>query len=528
MRTPSLLAGEVTSKPLYPLSNFPAALHPTTKVIDHLVATDTTGPPYPVRCSVSEAWLAKIGTVAKSFSKTLQRPSLASESSTALTNSNTGDDVTTTRGGTTASAWRPASIWGSLWSGQTATASPVAEPTHAASLSAKKQGNDGSSSREDEDEEDEEGDGTLKGIEAALGALPSAFQAPPSRSDSSSAGFPHPTRLSSLFESWLGNECDSPSGSANPDDKEDKESKRRTRIVSEPMPIEDLKRIPMVGAVELGDDPATSSPGSFSFDVTRFQHDSAFVAADFEELMDALGIKDTQRGVMRQMDEGRKRFLIEQHHQQQQQRGSSLGEATSTNTLKQHKTGPAESSSISRHTTVSSTTSVFGTVSDVKRFSLASFGWASDQADDTPRLEKRDPLASSAASAGTTSTLLSPQATGSSGRSPAPLLQTATGWTSWFTSSSPTNSDTVALRHSATGSKGRAPAGEAKDTPQYYVTQITSGKIRNNNLVKLLIALRVRLATAQVAWIREFLDSKGLEALESVLKKATNKGARAN
>lgn len=42
-------------------------------------------------------------------------------------------------------------------------------------------------------------------------------------------------------------------------------------------------------------------------------------------------------------------------------------------------------------------------------------------------------------------------------------------------------------------------------------------------LVKHLQALRVALATAKLSWIRQFLDSRGFRALETVLDKTTIK-----
>lgn len=49
-------------------------------------------------------------------------------------------------------------------------------------------------------------------------------------------------------------------------------------------------------------------------------------------------------------------------------------------------------------------------------------------------------------------------------------------------------------------------------------------KIAPKNLAKHLIALRVRLSTAKISWIRDFLDNAhGLDALEALLGKITMK-----
>lgn len=85
-------------------------------------------------------------------------------------------------------------------------------------------------------------------------------------------------------------------------------------------------------------------------------------------------------------------------------------------------------------------------------------------------------------------------------------------WSSWWTASS-----------NATG-LGQAVGEHAKDTPQFYVDQLNSGKISQRSLVKHLIALRVRLATAKMSWTEQFLDeAKGIGALEALLGRITLK-----
>jgi len=147
-------------------------------------------------------------------------------------------------------------------------------------------------------------------------------------------------------------------------------------------------------------------------------------------------MKEAQRGAMRQLPEDRKRFLVLQHRQSHPQPAEPL-RAT--------KTGPADE----------------GILSNVKRFSLATVGWGSTIPDEPPTPPVRPVTTfgssiSSKASSVTSSRPSSP---------PHPAIQaqpTGSSWTSWWATTS-----------TATGT-GQNGGERAKDTPQFYVDQMSS------------------------------------------------------
>lgn len=469
-------------------------LLPTASVIGHFRATHQAGPPYNITLSISEAWFARIGTVAKSFSKALQRPSIGSTSRTRVASPTTSPNATHS---TTPSGWRPASIFGGLWGSP--AQSKIVDPARGSPKP-----HDTGQKVDDDDEgvgdttvvalEAQEGDdeeGTLKGLEQALRAR---SRSPPVGAPASSS------RLSSLFDAWKAPAIASESAStASP------AGTLRTRIVSEPVPVDDFRRISHLSLSIDGSGPSRDSGTELPDDLSETASDD--LDSQFERTMNELGMKEAQRTALRKLDDDRKRFLIGQQRQ-------TATVPNEPQPLRAVKTGgPPQRST----TYDSATPTSAAAASHFKRFSLAGFGGSAD-VDATPRSERTDPLASptmsEASSVASSSAILSEPDTPPM---PAPLLQTATGWTSWFSSGSPAKPSAPRAQSANT-----ARPMEAQDTPAFYVSRMLAGKVSQISLVKHLIALRVRLATAQLSWIQEFLNQKGLSAIETLLKKATS------
>jgi diaphanous 1 len=193
--------------------------------------------PFRLNLAVSPAWCARVGSVAKAFSSNTQRPSIA------------GHPTSREQG------WRPSSVLGAIWK---ATASTT-------------------SSEERLEKVAGEGASTITASKPAA-----------------------PSRLSSLFDGWLG---DAPStiatiGRSYPEPPD--------RTVSEPVQLPDTEK----------DVPYETLPSQQDLDDA------------FELLMDDLGIKEAHRSAMRQMNSSRKVYLIDQ-----QKRSSCAGP------LKSHHTG---------------------------------------------------------------------------------------------------------------------------------------------------------------------------------------------
>lgn len=436
-------------------------------LIPHLKRTTRDVADYRVILSISEAWYSRIGTVAKSFSKALQRPTLGTV--TARTRREESPGYSTS---TTPSAWRPASIFNSLWQSPTSNVGDDSQDTIRAGP--------------DSDDEDEEGEGTLKGFEQAL-----KKPIVPTRLNQASRGN---TRLSSLFDVWA-------YPAAPPDQAAEKESLKqsigRSRMVSEPMPVDDFR-----GMSTLNLDIASLASQSENGLNTESASSAADLDSEFERMMDQLGIKENQRNAMRLMDEQRKRFLIAQ---QQQKESGGIPQP-----IQSHRTGPERSSG--RQTTASYTSPTMA-LSGLKRFSLWSTGTSSPVADDDT--QPHSPKAPASPVMSDTASVLSFASQDTEAHTPpAPLLQTATGWSSWFSAGSPAKPLVTS---------NVASSSSAKDTPIFYISQIVDGKLDRANLAKHLIALRVRLATAALVWIQDFLQHDGLAALEKVLRTFTAK-----
>jgi hypothetical protein len=93
-----------------------------------------------------------------------------------------------------------------------------------------------------------------------------------------------------------------------------------------------------------------------------------------------------------------------------------------------------------------------------------------------------------------------------------PIQPQSTGslWSNWWTSAG-----------------GDKPTINEKETAQYYISPLRSGKAPDQKLVKHLISLRVHLSTAKFAFIEDFvIREKGLEALAALLARLVGKGGK--
>jgi diaphanous 1 len=222
------------------------------------------------------------------------------------------------------------------------------------------------------------------------------------------------------------------------------------------------KRRTVSAPVPIADEVRPQSPPSLGLGITSEEvQDLAASHEDldgrFEELIRELGIKESQQAAMRQLSDDRKRFLLQQ--QQSVQKNPPL---------RAQLTGPpAEASAFQ----------------NLKRFSLAAVGLETDSAAST--YKGHSPASSISSMALSTIT------------SPPP---TASGWTSWF--SAPNASK------------------ELQETPAWFVQQLQNAKHSPQALTKTLIGLRVRLATEQLGWIKDFVDTcAGVAAISELLKK---------
>lgn len=287
-------------------------------------------------------------------------------------------------------------------------------------------------------------------------------------------------------------------------------------MVSEPVAIQDQKRITRLmnghasgglGSIDAGGSDGGDSTGegeelgqsNEGFDDEQDLEDR------LEELMDELGLKGDKRVPMRNMPPDKKRQLIAQHQQSQQAHGLPAHQP-----LRPHKTGPEPAStrpsSVMGGGADATFTSHATLPSFSKRFSLASVGWLAEA---TPTAEQPDPFTRASPALSDAPSMPSPTLVGSPPIAPQ-LTQQSTGW--WWSS-----------KPQATGS---STASSGKDGPAFYVKELSSGKLSPDAMHKHIIALRVTLGTAKIAWIKEFIEEDGLGMLEGMLKKLVIKSLK--
>lgn len=328
---------------------------------------------------------------------------------------------------------------------------------------------------QDAADDDSEEEGTLKGLQATARKRTTSNQ----NSKNAVSGT---ARLSTLFTGW---------GSPQTTSQDSESPRPRTRMVSEPVLLDDSHRVSMLSldmpAGVYGDSTASESPQSSA------QGDEAEdLDAELEVVMNALGLKEAAKSNMRSFDPAKKRLLIAQHKQRP---------------VAAHRTGPELTNTVKAPSLSASSTSVIMKAGKAHNRKSSLISWTSaahaDSSPGSPTIDEGLP---------TTSRTSSPNLV------PAPLLQTATGWTSWFTAGSP-------AKRTDANDKAVPTSSIAKDTAAWYITQIKGKKSVNRDLVKHLIALRVRLSTESLSWIEEFLQKDGIGCLQELLKDLTNMGS---
>ena len=146
----------------------------------------------------------------------------------------------------------------------------------------------------------------------------------------------------------------------------------------------------------------------------------------------------------------------------------------------------------------------------MNRFSV--WGSSSSSTPPTPTLESEQPTnADTAATINKPTTVRGRKSIDGTDAGPLPLQPQTTGglWSSWWTSS------------------GGAVDKVQKQTPQWYVDGLKSGRSVDMKLVKHLISLRVHLSTASLTWIEEFVQEwKGIESLGTLLAGLVGKSGK--
>jgi len=146
----------------------------------------------------------------------------------------------------------------------------------------------------------------------------------------------------------------------------------------------------------------------------------------------------------------------------------------------------------------------------MNRFSV--WGSSSSSTPPTPTLESEQPInPDPAVTTNKPATLRGRKSIDGTDADPPPLQPQNTGglWSSWWTSS------------------GGATNKAQKQTPQWYVDGLKSGRSVDMKLVKHLISLRVHLSTASLTWIEEFVqERKGIDVLGTLLAGLVGKSGK--
>ncbi|KAG8880257.1 hypothetical protein FRB97_000969 [Tulasnella sp. 331] len=333
-----------------------------------------------------------------------------------------------------------------------------------------------------EDDDEEEGGGTAKAVNlATLGTPTNSGPGSPQSPSKASQG-----RLSSIFDSWR--------GSIRPPTSLPLEPTNSRLSVSDP--------VPLMAAV---------TGVAITFGKEESNEDDV-EAADFERMMDELGLKGPQREQMNALPSDRKQYLVKQN---------KLAKSASSTTINQspprHASENASYGSASASLLPQLVPQLTGGV--MKRFSLAGLGWgATDLAEgqeDTGGAigGPTFPLPTAVNSAQKSSRL--PPNDDSSAKSiedsgnTQPLVPQSTGglWNNWW---------------SAPAGPSASGAGSADRTkPQscaWYVDNLKPGVLTGSKLAKHLISLRVHLSTAKLTWIEKFVkEERGMDLLGGVL-----------
>lgn len=218
-------------------------------------------------------------------------------------------------------------------------------------------------------------------------------------------------RLSTLFDSWL----HSPPPASSPTTS----SGRDSRHVSEPMLVDTSRggTIGLKGGSSAG--MGFSVPES-NEDAETYGHEIDVDPADFEKMMNELGLKDAQRQAMHQLPSDRKRYLLRQNHQFRPSAGSRppVSPSTRSSIANSQTYGPTSAVNLLPRLVPQLTGD-----SIMKRFSIS--GWGGSATTTSPALDPTHAEGSNArgrTSFNTENAFIQPQTTGGL-------------WSSWWASS---------------------------------------------------------------------------------------------
>jgi hypothetical protein len=310
--------------------------------------------------------------------------------------------------------------------------------------------------------------------------------------------------------------------------------------VSGPLELEETPRSPIGLVSPTLASAAMTSPmlGTQSGEVLEGEA----LAKRFEVLMADLGMKGSSRTAMLALPDDRKRFLIAQNESAREVEPATPSRSASGSKPARAPTAlrPADEAAgpggIADTLSRASTALMWGnrfSIASIASWGTADTGGSGEAADEaSPRtsvatsftapssngrpttvvstesptmshdsMERKAPTQAADA-------LLRAQHTGSSGNG-------ASLWSSWWGGGAAAGSQTAAAGSSAPS------AATERDSPAYYPTALLSGKLGRKDLVKHLISLRVTLSSAKLTWIAAFLDARGLDALEALLRTET-------
>jgi len=275
---------------------------------------------------------------------------------------------------------------------------------------------------EDLDEGDEEDeDGTAKAAKKANQDIdPAVCPSLPNNGEASK------NRLSSIFENWVSPTSNSPTSSTPQDWR---------KSVSDPIRVEGG------GTLRLKSHATGSSASNISDD--QDESDTDVDAAEFDHMLDEVGLKGPKREAMYNLPADRKKYLLRQH---QQSRATSAVPSSSSNSPSRATSGisqtfgPASASQLLPRLVPQLTGD-----SIMKRFSIA--GWGAAATPPTSTSEQQDTMTKEEAE-------------------PAQLVPQTTGglWGGWWASSGGT-------KESPKGGKKKS------DSPEAYVEGIQNGYV---------------------------------------------------
>ncbi|KAH7919532.1 hypothetical protein BV22DRAFT_1075069, partial [Leucogyrophana mollusca] len=233
-----------------------------------------------------------------------------------------------------------------------------------------------------------------------------------------------------------------------------------------------------------------------------------FDAAEFEQLLDELDMKDSKRAAMYQLPPSHKRYFIEQNRRNRV--ASTDKRQTVVQPTYSATYGPSSAGALLPRLVPQLT----GDSGLMKR--LSTWGVAPSTA---PPVVSTDLNRSSG------------EFDMGRGREPGraqiekvaetmqPLQSQSTGslWSSWWASSGGEKISSSAIDKAT---------GETATSAKRYVDGIRNSRATDSRLVKHLISLRVHLSTAKLPWVEGFIEENGMAAIASLLAELVGKGGK--